>query len=47
MNSSVLADLVIEPYGQILPEESNIEQDSKSHVVNGNINKSLALLVSV
>ena len=32
------ADLVTETYGQGLPEESIIEQLSKSHVVRGNVN---------
>ena len=33
-----VADLVTETYGQGLPEESIIEQLSKSHVVRGNVN---------
>ena len=33
-----VADLVTDPYGQGLPEESIIEQLSKSHVVRGNVN---------
>ncbi len=34
--------LIIEDWGQELPEESTIEQLSKSHVVRGNVNSELA-----
>ena len=35
--------LIIEAWGQELPEESTIEQLSKSHVVRGNVNSELAV----
>ncbi len=37
--------LVIEAWGQALPEESTIEQLSKSHVVRGNVNNELVVNV--
>ena len=37
--------LVIEAWGQGLPEESTIEQISKPHVVRGKVNSELAVIV--
>ena len=39
--------LVIDAWGQALPDESTIEQLEKSHVLIGNVNKELAVIGSV